>query len=294
MNNNIFKGLITALITPFKDNRIDFMSLERLLEYQIKNGVDGIIVAGSTGEGLSLNNDEYQALLQAAVDITKKRVPIIAGCNSSSTDFAINQVMQVQKIALDGLMCTTPFYIRPTQEGLYQHFKAIDDVAELPIMIYSVPKRTGVDFNDETILRLAELNNIVALKDATGDLNRPLNISAKVKTDFNLLTGDDETSLAYNAHGGVGCVSVVANIAPKLCKELQDQWKKGNFKSALKIHQQLLPIYKALFSETNPIGVKYAAEHLGMCLSSLRLPLTEATIETKVKIQEILKTLDTN
>ncbi|WP_323739238.1 4-hydroxy-tetrahydrodipicolinate synthase [Candidatus Trichorickettsia mobilis] len=291
MDNNIFKGLFTALLTPFKDNRIDFMSLEKMLEYQIKSGVDGIVIAGSTGEGVNLDRDEYIALLQEVVDITKKRILIIAGCNATYTIQAVNQVLEAQKIPIDGLMCTTPYYTRPTQEGLYQHFKAIHDIAELPIILYSVPIRTGVDFTDDTIFRLSELPKIIAFKDAGRDLERTLRISAKVKGDFALLSGNDEVSLAYNAQGGVGCISVVSNIAPKLCKDLQERWKKGHFKSALKIHQQLVPLYKALFMEVNPIGIKYAAQYLGICSGELRFPLTEANFDTRNEIERALKKL---
>jgi 4-hydroxy-tetrahydrodipicolinate synthase len=287
--NNIFKGLYTALITPFKDNRIDFLSLEKMIEYQISNNVDGIVIAGSTGEGTNLSREEFLSLLQAASDIIKKRITLVAGCNASSTASAVNQVGEAQKIPIDGVMATTPYYVRPTQSGLYEHFNAIHEIAEVPIMLYSVPVRTGVDFTDDTIMKLTELPRIVAFKDAGKDIERPLRLSANVKNNFSLLSGDDEVSLAFNAHGGVGCVSVISNIMPKMCKELQEQWSKGNFKSALRIHQQLIPLYKAMFSEPNPIGVKYAAQYLGICGPELRLPLTFATLETQEKIESALK-----
>ena len=289
--NNIFKGLYTALLTPFKSGRIDFLSLEKIIEYQVSNNVDGIIIAGSTGEGANLTREEYISLLQAASDIIKTRTQLIAGCSASSTDSAITQVLEAQKIPIDGIMVTTPHYVRPTQAGLYEHFYKIHEICEAPIILYSVPVRTGVDFTDDTIIKLSELPRIVALKDAGKDIERPLRLSVKVKNDFSLLSGDDESSLAFNAQGGVGCVSVISNIEPRMCKELQAQWTRGNFKSALKIHQQLLPLYKAVFSEPNPIGIKYAAEYLGLCNSELRLPLTEATQETKDKIEAALKTI---
>ena len=287
--NNVFKGLYTALLTPFKDDRIDFLSLEKMLEYQISNNVDGIIIAGSTGEGANLRKEEYISLLQAASDIIKKRIQLIAGCSASSTYSAIAQVTEAQKIPIDGVMVTTPHYVRPTQAGLYEYFFATHEIAEVPIILYSVPVRTGVDFTDDTIIKLAALPKIVAFKDAGKDIERPLRLSVKLENDFSLLSGDDELSLAFNAQGGVGCVSVISNIVPRFCKELQEHWRKGNFKSALKIHQQLLPLYKAMFNEPNPIGVKYAAEYLGVCSSELRLPLTRASVETQEKIAEALR-----
>lgn len=288
MTNINFKGLFTAIITPFTEGRLDFLSLEKILEFQIESGVDGIVVAGSTGEGNSLTQEEYLALLQAAVDITKKRLPIIAGCVSSNTIFAKNLLSECQKIAIDGFMCTVPPYVKPSQEGLFQHFQILHDESELPIMLYSVPSRTGIDFDDETIIRLAQLPKIVALKDAGGDLERPLRIKNKLRGDFNLLSGNDELSLAYNAQGGVGCVSVVANIFPNLCMAMQEHWRKGNIKSAIKIHQQLLPLYKALFIEGNPAGVKCAAHYLGLSNGELRLPLVEVSDNTKAAIEEAI------
>lgn len=286
--NNIFKGLLTAIITPFKDGRIDFLSLEKILEFQIENAVDGIIIAGSTGEGSSLTIDEYSALLQAAVDITKKRLPIIAGCGSSNTNFARNLLLECSKTNVDGIMGTTPPYVKPSQEGIYQHFKILHDECDLPIMLYSVPSRTGIDFKDETIIRLADLPRIIALKDASTDLERPLRLKNKLKSNFNFLAGNDELSLAYNAQGGCGCVSVVANISPNLCIAMQEHWRKGNIKSAIKIHQQLLPLYKALFIEGNPAGVKYALHYLGLSLGEIRLPLVEVSSQTKAIIEEAI------
>ncbi len=289
MNNNIFKGLITAIITPFKEGRLDFAALEKIIEYQIDAKVDAIIVAGSTGEGASLTRNEYRSLVQASVDITKKRLPVIAGCSSSCTEFAIELAMECQKIGADGLLCAVPPYIKPSQEGIFEHFKQLHDAVELPIMLYSVPSRTGVDFADETIIRLAQLPRILSLKDAGGDLERPLRLSASVPSNFNLLSGDDSVALAYNAQGGVGCVSVTSNVAPKFCKELQEAWQKGEASLALQIHKQLLPLYQAMFLETNPIPVKYAMHILGLCGPEIRLPLLPATEKTRERIEELIK-----
>ncbi|WP_417904642.1 4-hydroxy-tetrahydrodipicolinate synthase [Candidatus Tisiphia endosymbiont of Micropterix aruncella] len=288
MNNNIFKGLITAIITPFKDNKLDFVSLEKILNYQIDNKVDGVVIAGSTGEGSSLSLQEYQSLLEMAVEITKNRTQVIAGCCAITTSIAIDMIKICTKIPVDGLMCSIPSYVKPMQEGIYLHFEAIHNVSNLPIMLYSVPSRTVVDFSYDTIVRLSKLPRIVAFKDAGTDLERPLRIKDAVSKDFNLLCGNDGIALSYNVHSGVGCVSVASNIAPSLCKKLQDNCYAGNYKEALRIEQQLLPLYKALFVETNPIPVKYAAARLGLCANELRLPLTSVSKATEEKINKAM------
>ncbi|OZG31575.1 MULTISPECIES: 4-hydroxy-tetrahydrodipicolinate synthase [Rickettsieae] len=288
MENNIFKGVITAMITPFKENKLDFASVEKIVNYQIANKVDGIVVAGSTGEGPSLALQEYQSLLQAVIEITNKRIPVIAGCSAMTTSTAVDMVQICTKIAVDGFMCSIPSYVKPTQEGIYWHFETIHNASNLPIMLYSVPSRTLADFSDDTIIKLSKLPRIVALKDAGNDLERPLRIRSMVK-DFSLLCGNDELALSYNAHSGVGCVSVASNITPSLCKKLQDNCRDGNYQEALQIQQQLLPIYKALFAESNPIPVKYAAARLGLCANELRLPLTSASVATEEKINKAME-----
>lgn len=289
--NNIFKGLITAIITPFKNNKLDLESLEKILEHQIKAEVNAVVIAGSTGEGSSLNLEEYKLLLQTSKNIVNKRIPIISGCSSNNTAYAIELAAESTKIGVDGFMISPPSYLKPTQDGIYKHFEAIHEASNLPIMLYSVPGRTGVDFTDEVIFKLAKLPRILALKDAGIDLKRPLRIKAIVKKEFNLLCGNDDLSLAFNAQGGVGCVSVASNVAPKLCKELQKKWYNNDVKGALEIHQKLLPLYKALFVEPNPIPVKYAMHYLGFCTNEIRLPLTEATNTTKKQIEEIITSL---
>ncbi|WP_342271007.1 4-hydroxy-tetrahydrodipicolinate synthase [Candidatus Tisiphia endosymbiont of Parasteatoda lunata] len=288
MNNNIFKGLITAIITPFKDNKLDFVSLEKILNYQIDNKVDGVVIAGSTGEGPSLSLQEYQSLLEIAVEITKNRTQIIAGCAAMTTSTAVDMIQICTKISVDGFMCSIPSYVKPTQEGIYLHFETIHNASNLPIMLYSVSSRTVVDFSDDTIVRLSKLPRIVAFKDAGNDLERPLRIKAAVSKDFNLLCGNDELALSYNVHSGVGCVSVASNVTPSLCKKLQDNCRDGNYQEALQIQQQLLPIYKALFAESNPIPVKYAVARLGLCSNELRLPLTSAGKVTEEKINKAM------
>ncbi|MCC8369107.1 MAG: 4-hydroxy-tetrahydrodipicolinate synthase [Rickettsia endosymbiont of Oxypoda opaca] len=288
---NIFKGLITAIITPFKNNKLDLTSLEKILKYQMAAETDGVVVAGSTGEGSSLSFEEYKLLLQASMEIVNKRISVIAGCSSNNTAYAVELAAESTKIGVDGFMASPPSYLKPTQEGIYKHFEAMHEASNLPIMLYSVSSRSGVDFADETIFKLAKLSRIVALKDCGADLERPLRVRAVAGEDFNLLTGNDEAALAYSAQGGVGWVSVTSNIAPKLCRELLDKWYKNDVAGSLEIHRQLLPLYKALFAESNPIPVKYAAHYLGLSGNEIRLPLTEASYNTKQQIEEAIKKL---
>lgn len=285
--NNIFKGLITAIITPFKNNQLDLEALEKILEYQIKAEINGIILAGTTGEGSSLSFEEYKLLLQTSKDIVNKRITIISGCSSNNTAYAKELAAESTKIGVDGFMASPPSYLKPTQEGIYKHFEAMHEASNLPIMLYSAPTRSGVDFADETIYKLSKLPRILALKDCGVDLERPMRVRAVVKEDFNLLTGNDDVALSYSAQGGVGWVSVASNVAPKLCRELLDRWYKNDVKGALEIHQKLLPLYKTLFVESNPIPVKYAMHYLGFCENEIRLPLTEATEKTKKQIEEM-------
>jgi 4-hydroxy-tetrahydrodipicolinate synthase len=290
----MFKGLITALITPFKDDKIDVDSLKKLLEHQIKYDVNGIILAGTTGEGTTLTKDEYLFLMSTAVEISGKHIPIIAGYTPSSTKAAVDMAIEAEKVGVQGLMCTLPPYVKPMQNGLYAHFKAIHDSTSLPIMIYAAVSRCGVNISDETIVNLSKLGRILSIKDCGADIERPLRLSTMLNENFTSMTGDDSFSLAYNAQGAKGCVSVAANIMPGLCKELQNHWDNGNFTEALKIHQKLLPLYKALFVESNPIPVKYAASYLGLCSPEIRLPLLEASPDTKMQIENAILALNTN
>lgn len=289
--SDLFKGLITAIVTPFTEDEIDFAALEKIVEYQIANKVRAIVVAGSTGEGTSLNRDEYKSLLQAAVELGQQHISIIAACCSTDTRIVIEMAQTAEQIGAAGLLCTVPPYTKPNQQGLYQHFKLVHDAVNLPIMLYSVPSRTAVDLTDDTIIKLSKLARILALKDADTDLERPLRLRPRLKDNFNLLSGNDEMALSFNAQGGVGCVSVASNIAPSLCKKLQDACQKGDFITAMKIQQQLLPLYKALFAEANPVPVKYAAHYLGLCLGKIRLPLVEATWLTQAKVREEIKNI---
>lgn len=285
-----FKGIITALITPFKGDKIDFPTLKAILERQVAGRVDGIIVAGSTGEGSSLSESEYYELIEKSVQFSDGRTPIIVGVNAVSTFEAINKVVKLSDLGIDGLMCTAPHYIRPEQDGLIMHYAAINDVSKLPIMMYIHPARTGCDFTDETLIEIAKLKKIVAVKDASSDLGKPLRILPKVE-GFNMLTGDDPSILAYNANGGSGCVSVVANVFPKLCKKIDNLWRSGSINDALKIQQKLSPLFSAISTESNPIGIKCAATHMNLCRDEIRLPLTKARNANDARIKIALENL---
>jgi 4-hydroxy-tetrahydrodipicolinate synthase len=285
----IFKGILTALITPLDENdNIDFRTLQPLIERQIASGINGLVVAGSTGEGSSLSDEEYYELIKTAIDCSKGRISIIASTVGVSTVSVCEKVSILSSMDINGLMCTVPHYIRPEQEGLYQHFQAINNASTLPIMIYLHPGRTSCDMSDNTIIRLSALDKIVALKDCSNDIEKPLRLLPQVSSTFVFLTGDDNRFLAYSAHGGVGCVSVIANIFPKLCKKIESAWSSGNFDKARELQQNLMPFMSALFSESNPIGIKYAAHELKLCSDKIRLPLTKAREDTRRKINDLM------
>lgn len=284
---NIFHGCITALVTPFLQDRIDFASFEKNLDRQIESGIRSVVVGGSTGEVTTLENHEYQDLIGTAVQ--NKGLNIIAGCNSSSTAKAVNIASQAQKLGASALMIVVPPYNKPTQEGIFQHFKTVHDSSSLPIMIYSVPSRTGVDFTDETIYKICSLERVLAFKDAGGDVMRPLRLAEKLDNKINILSGDDYLALPFNAHGAKGVVSVVSNIFPGLIVDLQNLWFAGKFDEALDLQTRLFSFYRAIFSETNPIGVKYAMQVAQLCSSHVRLPLCQLKDENKIAIEVEIK-----
>lgn len=282
-----FHGLITALITPFDNDKLDFVSLEKLVAYQRKASVKALVIAGSTGEGSTLTAEEYSALIQHTLKFAND-INVIASCGSSSTATAVSTALQAEKLGVSALMCTIPPYNKPTQEGLYLHFKAIHDATYLPIMLYTIPGRTGTDFTDATILRLADLPRIVAIKDGGSDVERPLRISTKLP-NFAILAGDDSMTSIFYAHGGLGVVSVISNIMPIDMIKLCELWEQNKPQEARILQRKLLSICKAMFIETNPMPIKYAASLLGLCKSDIRMPLCELKAESK---SEISKTLD--
>ena len=291
----LFSGLITALITPFKNYAIDFASLDKLINHQIEGDIKSIVVAGSTGEAPTLSMEEYVSLVKATIESSQGKLNVIAGCSSSSTKNSVEMAVEAEKLGAAGLMCSPPPYNKPTQGGIYEHFKMIHDNTNIPIMLYAAPGRTGVDFTDDTIMSLAELPRITAIKDCGGDLERPLRIMRKLGDKVSVLSGDDPITLSYNAQGAKGLVSPISNLFPKAIKQVQDLWANGNHAKALELQIQLLPLYQALFSETNPIAIKYAASLLGLCEAELRLPLCPPSLSNQqnieIAINEIKRTL---
>ena len=287
----MFKGSNVALITPFKNNKLDEDSYIKLINFHLENGTNGLVPAGTTGESPTLSHDEHQKVIQLCVSETKNKVPVIAGTGSNSTEEAISLSKHAEKAGADGILIVTPYYNKPTQEGLYQHYKSINDNCGLPIIIYNIPSRSVVDMSVDTMARLFELENIVGVKDATGDLNRVDQQKAKMGNEFIQLTGNDDNAFEFNKRGGVGSISVTANIAPKLCSEFQ-KFSKSNsdneFKEAQRLDQILQPLHKSLFIESNPSPVKYAAKLLGLCGDEVRLPLVRITTNSQEEVKKAL------
>ncbi len=288
MEKNIYEGLITALITPFKNGKIDKTALAKLIEFQISAGVKGIVIGGSTGEGTSLQDEDYYNLIKLSTQVADKKINIIAGLSSVSTEYAVNKAKILNQSGINGIMCTVPHYIRPEQEGIVNHFQLLHDNTDLPLILYIHFGRTGIDLADNTILKLAECKRIVAIKDAGADIMRPLRLSRKLPSYFTMMSGNDENCIAYSSHGGKGCISVISNILPNECQQLQNYLKGGNYLEALKLQQTLFLIYEAMFAESNPIGIKYAAQLLDLCSEEIKLPLTTARLKTKESIKKIL------
>ena len=288
----MFKGSNVALITPFTNNKLDEDTYISLIHFHLKNGTSGLVPAGTTGESPTLTHAEHQRVIELCVKESKGKIPVIAGTGSNSTAEAISLTKFAEKSGADGALVVTPYYNKPTQEGLYQHYKAINDNCGIPIIIYNIPSRSVIDMTVETMARLFELKNIVGVKDATGDLNRATQQKNKMGNEFILLTGEDGSALEFNLRGGMGCISVTANIAPKLCAEFQEaSLSKNNenkISKAKKINEKLLPLHKSLFVESNPSPVKYAASLLKLCLDDVRLPLVKVTNPTKQIVKEAM------
>jgi len=289
----MFKGSNVALITPFKDNELDEETYIKLINFHIENGTNGLVPAGTTGESPTLSHLEHEKVIELCINESKGKLPVIAGTGSNSTDEAIALTKHAEKAGADGALIVTPYYNKPTQEGLYQHYKSINDNTSLPIIIYNIPGRCVIDMSVDTMARLFELKNIAGVKDATGDLNRLDQTIKKLGTDFIQLTGEDGLAFEFNKRGGVGIISVTANIAPKLCSDMQKFSKSDSdneMKEAERIDALLQPVHKSLFAESNPSPVKYAAKLLGLCDDAVRLPLVKIMDETKFKVKKSLFT----
>jgi 4-hydroxy-tetrahydrodipicolinate synthase len=283
-----FRGSITALVTPFKDGKVDGHAFQKLVEWQIDQGTHGLVPCGTTGESPTLSHDEHKRVVELCVEAAAGRVPVIAGTGSNSTSEAVELTRHAKTAGTDGVLVVTPYYNKPTQEGLYLHFKAINDCADIPILIYNIPGRSVVDMSVDTMARLFKLNNIVGVKDATANLARMSQQRAALGTDFIQLSGEDATALGFMAHGGHGCISVTANIAPSLCAEFQLACLAGNFRLALQLQDRLMPLHDALFVESNPGPVKYAASKLGLCNGDTRLPLAPLAPASRKKVDDAL------
>lgn len=278
-----------ALVTPFRDGAVDEVAFVALVERQIAGGVHGIVPVGTTGETATLSHDEHRRVVELAVKTSAGRVPVIAGAGSNSTAEAIELVHHAKAIGADGALVVTPYYNRPSQEGLYAHYAAINEAVQLPVLVYNVPARTSVDISDATLGRLSKLPNIVGIKDATSDLERPTRQRALCGEDWVMLSGDDPTGLGYMAHGGHGCISVTANVAPDLCATFYNALLAGDWKTALYWQDRLFGLHKALFSDASPSATKFALKHLGLCEEDARLPIVACSEAAREIVLAALK-----
>ena len=289
----MFKGSNVALVTPFKNDKLDDETYIKLIHFHIENGTNGLVPAGTTGESPTLSHYEHEKVIELCIKESNGKLPVFAGTGSNSTEEAISLTTYAEKIGADGVLIVTPYYNKPTQEGLYQHYKAINDKCGIPILIYNIPGRSVIDMSVDTMARLYELKNIIGVKDATGDLNRVDETLMKMGKDFIQLTGNDDNALEFNKKGGVGAISVTANIAPKLCSEFQKysvKDDKNSIAEAEKFDKILQPIHHSMFIESNPSPVKYAAKLLSLCEDDVRLPLVKVTNPTKEIIKKALET----
>ena len=287
----MFKGSNVALVTPFKGDSLDEETYIKIINFHLENGTNGLVPAGTTGESPTLSHKEHEKVIELCIQEAKGKIPVIAGTGSNSTSEAISLTEHAEKAGADGALIVTPYYNKPTQEGLYQHYKAINDKCGIPIIIYNIPGRSVIDMTVDTMARLFELKNIVGVKDATGDLNRVDETFKKIGNEFIQLTGEDGLAYEYNKRGGVGCISVTANIAPKMCSDMQKFSKSQNNdeqKKAEEIDKKLQPVHKSLFIESNPSPVKYAAKLIGLCDDNVRLPLVTVLDETKAEVKKAL------
>src|SRR5690606_32305393 len=270
----MLRGSITALITPFANGAVDEKALSDFVDWQIKEGTHGIVPVGTTGESPTVTHEEHRRVIEIAVEVADRRVPVIAGAGSNSTAEAVSLTRFAEEIGADAVLSVVPYYNKPTQEGLFQHFSAVAQATSLPVLLYAVPSRTVVDVSIDTMARLRDAHaNVVGTKDATASMEKASLTRARLGADFILLSGEDMTALGFNAHGGHGCISVTANVAPRLCAQLQNACQQGNYADALMLQDKLLPLHKALFLENNPGGIKYAVSRLGFCRNEFRLPV---------------------
>ena len=285
----MFKGSIPALVTPFKNGQVDMDALKKLVDWHIAEGSSGLVPVGTTGESPTLSHEEHHAVVEAVVKFAAGRVPVIAGTGSNSTAEAIDLIQHAERAGADAALVVTPYYNKPTQAGLIAHFTAVHDASKLPIIIYNIPGRSVVDMSPATMGELAKLPRIVGVKDATGDLSRVPKTRITCGKDFTQLSGEDATALGFNAHGGVGCISVTANVAPRLCAEFQAATLAGDYRTALDYQDRLMPLHDAIFAEPGLVGAKYGMSLLGRCTEEVRLPHVGLTDGVKEKIRDAMR-----
>ncbi|MGB8893534.1 MAG: 4-hydroxy-tetrahydrodipicolinate synthase [Pseudolabrys sp.] len=283
-----FRGSFTALVTPFKNGSVDEKAFRDIVDWQIAEGTSGLVPVGTTGESPTLSQDEHKQVVEWCIDQANGRVPIIAGAGSNSTAEAIELSQHAEEAGADAVLIVTPYYNKPTQEGLYQHYKVINDAIGIPIIIYNIPGRSIVDMSVDTMARLYELKNIAGVKDATANMTRVSQQRAAMGPDFNQLSGEDITALGFMAHGGHGCISVTSNVAPRLCAEFQAACLKGNFAAALKVQDKLTPLHINLFVETSPAPIKYGMSLIGKCANTVRLPMVPASEKAQTAVRQAM------
>mgnify|MGYP000327229529 FL=1 len=287
----MFSGSFTAMVTPFRDGELDEVALRQNVNFQIENGTHGLVPVGTTGESPTVTEEEHKRVIQVVVEESAGRVPVMAGAGSNNPVEALAFAKAAEQSGADGILCVAGYYNRPSQEGLYQHFKYIHDASTLPMVIYNIPPRAIVDIQPETLARLAQLPRVVGVKDATGDLARPSIEKHLIGNEFSYLSGEDLTAIAYNSVGGNGCISVTSNVAPKLCSELQVACQQGDYNKAQSIHAKLVPLHQALFAEPSPAGIKYAMSLIGLCTDDVRLPIMPLQNNSKENIKAAMQAL---
>jgi 4-hydroxy-tetrahydrodipicolinate synthase len=282
----MFKGSLVALVTPFRDGKVDEAAYRAFVEWQIEEGTHGLVPVGTTGESPTLSHAEHERVVELCIEVADGRVPVIAGAGSNSTEEAIGLARHAKKAGADGALVVTPYYNKPSQDGMYAHFRAIADAVDIPIIVYNIPPRSVVDMSVDTMARLArDCPNIVGVKDATNDLTRPLSTRAAIGENFAMLSGEDATVLSYMVNGGDGCISVTANVAPRLCALMHEAWQRGDTREAMKINERLFPLHQALFVEPNPVPAKFALSLLDRMTMDVRLPLTAANAATQERMR---------
>ena len=288
----MFKGSLPALITPFKNGEVDTKAFQEFVEWQISEGSHGLVPCGTTGESPTLSHEEHKLVVELCIEAASGRVPVIAGAGSNSTLEAIDLAKHAKSAGADAVLVVSPYYNKPSQEGLFRHFEAINNAVDIPIIVYNIPPRSVVDIQPNTMARIAGLPNVVGVKDATNDLARPLRETNLIGRDWCMLSGEDGTAIAYLAQGGSGCISVTANVAPKLCAMMHEAWQQGDMDRVRDLNERLMPLHDAIFCEPSPAPAKYGASLLGNASDQVRLPLAEASEIARTRMKDAMKALD--